>query len=814
MKINHITIPSVITLTIATVITFESALFTREYFAAARYLKQHDPRKSGNLTGTLVFARPKVYRRGQQLRPEELIDHLTRIGFSRSDSVEPGTFRINGGNYAGGTPALPGYAGGTPALPGHAVGTPALPAYAGGTRALASSTLHFNSRLAEFPSATLTFEGGRIVSISVDSRSVDQVDVEPETLIAFMRMVRDERAPKMNVRRVVLPASDLIPSILYDAVRASEDKRFESSSGIDEPGIARSIFNHFSSGSHSGGSGSGITQQLMKNAVLKDSDRTFDRKTRELFLSLAATRMMTKQEIFAAYANNVYLGHVENGPTLFGFEVASREFFGASARELTLSQAATLAGMLDKPETYLRAAHNNDYSLLIARRERVLSLMRKDFPERYSSEIISQALAEPLQFVFASEREAGRSLDLISKPFEIFAASELVDALGQDSETGDLHIFTTIEPELQLAAHRAISDQLTRLDPMVARVRRNLPVEQRGDEPIQAALVAMDAQTGEILAMVSGRNSEFNYATAERLPGSAIKPFVYLQAIAEGRHNGEPFTAATVIDPRNDAVDNYRPSSHLGGPATARALLAHSDNGAAVVTAHDAGLASVRDLIARLTGSRPIELTGMLAIGGAAGCEVSVLKLCEGYSVFPNDGFKIAHTPFAAVYRDGVTITVPHMAPERVTAAAPAFVVTQVMRSVLKPGGTASGALALAGLSSDSAVAGKTGTGEISDLWFVGFSRRLIVVVWVGMPNNKPRLDMSNGFTGASAAMPIWATFMRAVKTHRPDLLEGDFETPAGVRVLKIDPKRGCVTDAPGVEEFFVEGREPRRCSE
>lgn len=762
-----------IALTVAAVVTFESALFSTEYFAAARYLKENDPRKSGNLTGPLVFARPKLLRRGQQLRREELIDHLTRIGYATREGNEPGTFQVT------------------------------------------AHTLHFNSRLPEFPSATLTFDGSRLAGIAVDSRSVDQVEVEPETLIPFMRMVSDERARTLNQRRIVLGASDLIPSILYDAVRASEDKRFETSSGIDESGIARSVFKYLSSGFRTAGSGSGITQQLMKNSVLKDSDKTLDRKTREIFLSLAATRMMTRQEIFAAYANNVYLGHIENGPTLLGFEAAAREFSGKSVRSLSVAQAALLAGILDKPEVYLHAARNHDYTLLLTRRDRVLRLMHESFPERYSAEMISQANAEPIQFTFTSEAEPERSLDLTAKPFERLAAVELPNLLAQGSQTGDLHIFTTIDPDLQRTAYRTVNEQLARLDAMVARARRRLPLQERGNEPIQAALVAMDAQTGEILAMAGGRNSEFNYATAKRSPGSVIKPFAYLQAIAQGTHRNEPFTAATVIDPRNDPVDNFRPSSHLGGLATARAQLARSDNGAAVVTAHDAGLSSARELIGRLTGSRSVEITGMLAIGGSAGCEVSALDLCEGYSVFSNNGFKITHTLFATVYRDGVKIDLIHSVPERVTASAPTFILTQMMRSVLKPGATASGALALAGLPGDAAVSGKTGTGQVADLWFVGFSRRLVVAVWVGMPNNKPVLRMEQGFQGATTAMPIWASFIKhGVKPFRPDLLEGDFAMPAGVSVLRIDPKRGCATDGPGVQEYFVAGREPRRCSE
>ncbi|MEK6410294.1 MAG: transglycosylase domain-containing protein [Acidobacteriota bacterium] len=536
-----------IALTFAAVVTLEAAVFTSEYYAAARYLRAHDPRNNGNLTGTLVFARPKVYRRNQHARPEQLIEHLTRIGFRSSELDEPGTFWLRGeashanSHLAGGALALPG------------------------------RTLHIRSRLPELPSCALTFEGDRIAAISVDSRPVDQVEVEPETLIALMRMVRDERPREMNVRRIVLPASAYIPSPLYEAVRASEDKTFESSNGIDELGIARSGLKWITSGFKSTSGGSGLTQQLMKIAVLKESDKTFSRKERELFLSLAATRMMTRQEIFCAYANNVYLGHVENGPTLIGFEAAAQEFFGAEVRSLTVAQSASLAALLNQPETYLRAAHNNDYSLLLARRERVLNLMQELFPNRYSAETIAQAKAEPLRFIFASQQQPERSLDLISKPFENLAASELTETLGRDFAAGNVHIFTTIEPELQIAACKAVNDQLSRMDPMVARVRRTLPADQRGDEPIQAALVAMDAQTGEILAMANGRNSEFNYATAKRSPGSAIKPFVYLPAVDHGWHAGEPFTEATILDPQNDQVDDYRPTSHVGAPGTARA---------------------------------------------------------------------------------------------------------------------------------------------------------------------------------------------------------------------------------------------------
>lgn len=309
------------------------------------------------------------------------------------------------------------------------------------------------------------------------------------------------------------------------------------------------------------------------------------------------------------------------------------------------------------------------------------------------------------------------------------------------------------------------------------------------------------------------RSESVSYATARRSPGSAIKPFVYLAAIAQGYHQGTPFTAATIIDPRHDEVDNYRPQSHVGSPATARTLLARSDNGAAVVAAHDAGLASVRELIRNATGAYSEELTGMLAIGGSAGAEASALAMAEGYSIFANNGVKVWSTPLNAVYRDGVELNLPLDNPVRIADPGPAYVVTQMMHSVLSPGGTASGALGMAGLSSDAQISAKTGTGQVADLWFVGFSKRLVVAVWVGMPRNKPMLKMEQGFQGATAAMPIWTSFIKAVKQHRPDLLEGGFEAPPNVRALNIDPQGSCVTKRLGVVEYFIAGRETKPCA-
>jgi membrane peptidoglycan carboxypeptidase len=747
---------------LAIVLTIQSAAFTGAFFTAVRYLHEHDPRKSGDVAGTLIFARPKLLRVGQQISIQDVVEHLSDIGYQMRPGDDSGTFTVS------------------------------------------RNTVHVHSRLSEFPSAEIRVEQQKISSISVNGQSVEQVEIEPQQLVSFIRLVRDDIARQMRVRRTVLQSTDIIPSVLYDAIRSSEDHNFESHNGISELGMLRGIF--------SGGGGSTITQQMIKNVVLADQSKSYNRKVKEAMLALAAERMMSKAEIMTAYANNCYLGHVVGGPTLFGFAAAAQEFFGVSnIKALSLGQSATLAGMLDKPETYLNAARNGDYALLLARRERVLALMQKNFPERYPPELIATAKTETLKFVFTSEQEKYRTMDMISKHFLDFAAARIQQALPQSNDKSNLHIYTTIDPDMQSAAYKSVLDQLNKLDPVIVNLLHKSPPKLQNNQRIQAALVAMDAQTGEVLAMVGGRDGEFNHATAPRSPGSAIKPFIYLKAIEKGMHHGTPFTAATILDPKNDPVDNYRPEEHIGAPGRARTLLARSDNGGAVVAGHDAGLSEVREFIHSLTGSNPIELTGMMAIGGSAGCEVDPLSLTSAYTIFPNNGIKVTATPFAAVYNNGSNLPLTRNSPTRVINAESAFILTQMMRSVLQPGGTAEHALSLAGLSGNDQLAGKTGTGQVSDFWFVGFSRRLIVTVWVGMDDNTP-LPIAKGFDGARVAMPIWASFMKSVKHYKPELLKQEFQRPTSVKILRIHPQQGCVVETGGIEEFFISGREPIPC--
>lgn len=761
----------IVAIFISLFLTLQTLVFCVDYYRAVNYLQEHDPRQSANMTGTVVYAHPVKLFVGQSASRKEIVDHLLRIGFKASEKLELGTFFVTG------------------------------------------NKLSIHSRLKEIPSLDLIFNSNRIIKITADGVDTSSAQVEPETLASFVSLVKDNKSYPMWIRRHPVQAADLIPSILYDAVRSSEDKRFESHNGLDYLNLARAVFEHRG--------GSTITQQMVKNAVLQDQSRTLTRKWSELTLTLAVERRYTKEEIFTSYANNIYCGRISGGPVLYGLAALSEEIFATKdPKALGLGQAATLAGMLDQPEKYLLDARNNNYDAVQARRNRVLDLLARNYPDKYPAAVINSSKQERLKFAFISQSQEVNPLDMITRHFQQYAADNLnlVGLQKSEFESG-LRLYTTIDAELQRAAQGAINKEMPRFDALFARARASR-LNKAGEGMLEASLVAIDPSDGKIIAMTGGRNfneSAYNCALAPRSVGSTIKPFLYALALAFGQHDG-PFTAATILDPRHDTVaDSYRPTSHVGGPSRARVLLARSDNGAAAAVLNTVGIDRFRQFIYELTGSSPAP-SGMIAIGGGAGSEISPLRLARAYSIFPSNGLMPSLTPFAAAFKDGKPLTISKATPAQMLEPGAAFVTTEMCRSVIGVGndgraGTAKNALALAGLEHGVNVAGKTGTGQTSDVWFVGFTPRLVVVVWLGHTRNAP-LPMSFGFSGAGVAMPIWASFMRSVTKHRPDLLGGRFERPANVQVHAVDPNQGCLRAGGSLNEYFIIGREAPVCKE
>jgi penicillin-binding protein 1B len=355
-------------------------------------------------------------------------------------------------------------------------------------------------------------------------------------------------------------------------------------------------------------------------------------------------------------------------------------------------------------------------------------------------------------------------------------------------------VYTPLDLHLQRIAHEAVRDGLTRVDELLAKRKR-----QRA----QAALIAIDPRTGEILALVGGRSynqSQYNRATtARRQPGSVFKPFVYLAAFehayAEGRNDATP--ATVVLDEPTTFEFNeqtWSPNNYDGdyeGAITLRRALALSRNIATIKVAEHAGYDTVAALWKRVGAGTPPRPYPSIALGVF---EATPLEIASAYTVFPNGGTIKPLRPIARMVMGGreVPLKVPP-GPKAVARPDTTYLVTNMMRSVINEG-TGAGARA-AGFSLDAA--GKSGTtNDLRDAWFVGFTPELLTVVWVGLDDNQPL-----GLSGTQAAVPIWTTFMMRALAGRPNL---PFEAPDGLVFVDIDRDTGKVA-APSCPRVFRE---------
>ncbi len=757
------------------VLVSQTVLGVLAYRAAVDHLRQNDPRQLQNRSEVSFFFAPLRLQVGSSISSGEVIEYLGELGYVESADETPGSFKTG------------------------------------------DNTITVTPRAVVFQQLSIRIERHRIDALTAGGQPVMEVQLEPLPMQEFVRYLQNESLREQRVRRTVL-VPGAVPELLSDAVISIEDRRFFQHHGIDVFGIARRVL----SGQ---GGGSSLTQQLIKNTIFKGAKGEFwqkylsflpanwQRKATDVFLALAAEKMMSKDEILAAYLSVVPLGAAE-GVELHGVAVAAQEYFGKNLYELDLAEAAALAGMIHKPSFYLGRARDADYNAITDRRNSVLDLMGRNLPSKYSAAVIDRAKRVPMQFVFANSRRSERPAAAYSRHFVEFAAHNLTLELAQvQSSEGALHVSTTLDFRLQKEATEIAESAARELQKPIARVCRASRTDKVRCSALvpQVALVAMDPQTGQILAMVGGINSNFNYATAKRSPGSVIKPFIYLRSIQRGHIRGQAFTPATILDPQTDELRGYRPEQNIGRKSTVRVGLAKSYNFHAVAAAEAAGLNNTVEFLSQLTGSHP-EVSGMAAIGGTAGSETSLLSLVQAYTVFPNNG-RLATATFQRSFEQaGVTKDLASTEPRAVADAGAAYVVTQMMRSVVGPRGTAPDFLGLAGFNSDAMVAAKSGTGMVADVWFVALTPRLVVGVWTGLPQNEIPLRLSDGFSGARVAAPIVAKFMRSVRRVRAELLTGDFQLARNVTRLRIDPNANCTTTGGGVEEYFIIGREPPPC--
>jgi len=637
-----------------------------------------------------------------------------------------------------------------------------------------------------------TSSGKSISSMTdLDNRgSLQRVWLEPELISS---VTGTERA-----KRKVIGFSDLPPH-LVKAITVTEDRSFFEHYGVNVRGIIRAFIRRYDSDPNSPiarQGGSSITQQLVKNLLLSP-EQTWQRKVSEAYMSIILETRLSKQQIFELYCNQVYMGQ-QAGFSINGMGEASSAYFNKDVTNLTLPESAFLAALIRSPNRY------NPYTKIetaTARRNQVLDSMAES--GAITQEEAANAKATPLQVVPARGR-----IDVSDAPyFADYVQNQLGDMIGGNGGVEHLRIYTTIDMDLQRAAYAALTKQMSELD----------KVQARRFEPgtLQAALVAMNAKTGEIVAMVGGRDyakSQLNRATdAYRQPGSVFKPFVYATALNTA-FDPVPrvITPATTYmdEPKTFTFDNqeYSPGnfgeSYSHEPVTLRDGLVHSLNVVTVDVAMEVTIGRVMNLATKAGLPKPPRAYPAMALGTS---EATPLQIASAYTAFANLGTRI--TPIAInriTTGEGVTIAAPTAQKNEVLRPEVAFVMTSFMKDVINRG-TAS-KVRSRGLKA--VLAGKTGTSR--DGWFAGYTPNLVCAVWVGFDDGSQL-----GLTGANSALPIWSDFMSVALAEHPEW-QGDWDMPPGIAQIEINPKTGAPSAPDDTEkrvEFFINGTTPSQTS-
>ena len=580
---------------------------------------------------------------------------------------------------------------------------------------------------------------------------------------------------------------DTLPPHVANAFIAAEDVRFRKHFGIDLIGIARALFTNLRAGAIQQG-GSTINQQLIKARYL-NAERTYRRKFLEILLAIALDVRLTKNEILEAYLNDVYLGHHLGKPVL-GVDEASRIYFNKRPSQLRVDEAALLAGIIRAPN---RDTPEKRPELARARRDAILRTMRT---QRWiSEEEFGRSVKRPVQL------RQGR---LPPRPFPFYLAAlraEVVRELGSDLlSAGGLRITAQIDPRMQTEAEEAVRTGLRSLSKRHGWLRRQ-------GEPLQAALLSVDPESGGIRALVGGSNPAApgfdRTLQMKRQPGSAFKTFAYLAAISSRRYTTATLLLDSPLRVRLEGNDVWEPRNYdekFRGRVTLREAFEKSLNVPTVRMTQDIGHRRVIRVAQNLGLSNDFPDIPALPLGVG---EVNLRELTGAYTVFPTLG-KHA-TPFLLSEvrdRDDNQLYLHAPEVEQVIEPAPAYVMHSLLRGVVRRG-TAS-RLHRYGLSH---VAGKTGTtNDYRDAWFVGYAPDLVTTVWVGFDRGSP-LRLSS----AEAALPIWGTYMKAASRDKTDIAE-----PEGITERRIDPESGYVwvEGCPGpVLDVFLDGTAPtRRC--
>jgi penicillin-binding protein 1B len=625
-------------------------------------------------------------------------------------------------------------------------------------------------------------DGGSVRSVKRldDGVQLRGVRVEPELITSVYGDVMEDRVPV---------ALDAVPTILVDAVTATEDRDFWHHEGISFRAILRAAIADLRHHSLSVG-GSTLTQQLVKNLYL-NPERTFRRKATEALMAVLLEARYSKKEILEAYLNEIYLG--QNGSVqIIGVEQASQVYFGKHVTYLTLGEAATMAGFIRSPNV-LNPLKYPDRAKV--RRDTVLGLMRDQ--KKITEEDFEKTIASPItvsRFPRTS-RTAPFFVDLVMKQLrETYPETQL--------RTEGLRIFTTLDTMMQRSAEQALDNGIDSLN-------KRYPYLRKSAVPLEGVILTIQPGTGYVKALVGGRNystTQFNRAIqARRQPGSLFKPFVYATAMDPARGRAA-LTAASMLDDSPISVRTggsvWQPQDYdnrFHGRVTVRTALANSYNIPAVRAAIDAGVPNVIKTASNIGVESRLEPYPSIALGSF---EVTPLEIAYAYSVFANDGVKAEPISILAVStREGKLLESREVRMRRVADPALCYVLNDVLKDVLRYG--TAGRVRQLGFTRP--FAGKTGTtNNYRDAWFIGYSPRVLSLVWIGFDDGH-----SVRLAGGDACVPIWTAHMNRIIGMIPDV---DFRRPEGVVERQIDPESGMLATpyCPTMRsEVFVEGTEP-----
>ena len=641
----------------------------------------------------------------------------------------------------------------------------------------------------------IEFAGRRVVAIrrATDGSPLPFAVFEPEVVGS----VFDQ---KMEDRTLVLLQD--VPKAVVDAILATEDRDFFSHSGLSFKRLAGALIQSAARGRSVRGT-STLTQQLVKNLFLTP-ERSLRRKMVEALISVIVEARYSKQQILESYLNEIYLGQ-RGSVSVTGVEEAARFYFGKPVSALDLHEAAMLAGLISSPGRYspFRAPD-------AARERRAVVLKGMKEIGKIDEAAYKKALDAPLTSVAKPQTgiQAPHFID-----FVLGQANESRSSISQEG----LSIFTTLDPEMQAAAQAAGQKGLDELEKKFKRLR-----PKPGAEPLQAAIIALDPATGSIRALVGGRDyqvSQFNRVVqAKRQPGSLFKPFVYFTAFAR-RDLHPPVTAATILQDSPISLvydmgeeNAWTPKNYDGefrGAMTARKALELSINIPTVrvaMTEPPGGKSLLPDIVqtARRAGiTSPLKAYPSLALGAF---ETSPMEIAAAYAPFANGGFRVKpNALLGLVGSEGRRVEVKDEPIVRALDADVVALIDSILRGVVDRGSGASARR----LGAQGIFAGKTGTtNDGRDAWFIGFSPRLLVAVWVGFDDNRG-LNLS----GSMAGVPIFADFVHRLPSH---YFEVPFPDVPGVVTASIDPTTGYLVTEECPEAFnevFLAGTQPReRC--